>query len=277
MLLPSNLTLLLLTGAVVWWAPGVRRVSGGLVFQEADPPPVREAAERLLSEYRKHVLLLLSAAVAAILGLQWQLGDAHWTLIYTTFVVICGALTFRIQWKMRDLRIAHAQRREAYLAIDELEELPRWPWLAAAAVLVLAALYLAAIWPSIPARFPRHWDSAGNINGWSERTIRGVFGPLLIGGVILSGGYAVLQLARWVLRRQWQTWDEERREIELFRLRVITFVPAWTALGFSALGVWLPRGGGEPNKMALLAAFAAFFAGLAGVFILCARRTPGSR
>lgn len=173
MFLLFNLVVLLLTGAVGWWAPGARRVNGGLVFQEGDPASVKEAVQRLLSEYRKQVLLALAAAVVAVLGLQWRLGDSHWVLIYTTFAVICGALTFGIQWRMRDLRIAHAQRREAYLVIDELEELPRWPWLAAMAMLALAALYLAAIWHAIPASFPVQWDfSTGNPNGWSERTIR---------------------------------------------------------------------------------------------------------
>jgi hypothetical protein len=179
---------------------------------------------------------------------------------------------------MRDLRIAHAQRREAYLAIHELDELPRWPWLAAMAMLALAALYLAAIWHTIPARFPVHWDfSTGNPNGWSERTIRGVYGPLLSGGAIVAGLYGVLQIARRVLRRQWQTGDEERRGSELFRLRVITFVPAWIALGLSGLGLWMPRGGGEPNKIVFLAAAMAYLAGLVAIVNLCARQPRGSR
>jgi hypothetical protein len=278
MFLLFNLAVLLLTGAVAWWAPGWGSWAGGsLVFQQGDPPSVKEAGQRLLSEYRKHVLLALAAAVVAVLGLQRELEDSHWRLIYTTFALICAALTWRVHWTMRDFRIAHAQRREAYLVIDELEELPRWPWLAAMAVLVSPALYLAAIWHTIPVRFPIHLDFAGNANGWSERTIRGVFGPLLIGVVIVAALYGALRISRWFLRRQWQTWDEERRESELFRLRVITFLPVWIAIGSSALGLWLPRGGGEPNKIALLAAFMAYLAGLAVIVNLCARRTPGSR
>jgi uncharacterized membrane protein len=277
MFLLFNLVVLLLTGAVAWWAPGVRRVNGGLVFQEGASPSVKEAGQSLLSEYRKHVLLALAAAVVAVLGLQWRLGDSYWRLIYTIFLLLCGALTFRIQWRMRDLRIAHSQRREAFLAINELEELPRWPWLAAMTLLVLAALYLSAIWHTIPARFPVHWDSAGTANGWSERTIRGVFGPILIGGVIVAGLYGVLQIAHWVFRRQWQTWDDERRQSELFRLRVITFVPVWIALGLSGLGLWMPRGGGEPNLLAFLAAVAAYLAGLVVLVNLCARQPRGSR
>jgi hypothetical protein len=272
MFLLFNLAVLLLTGAVVWWAPGWGSWAGGsLVFQQGDPPSVKEAGQSLLSEYRKHVLLALAAAVVAVLGLQRELGDSHWRLIYTTFALICAALTWRVHWTMRDLRIAHAQRREAYLVIDELEGLPRWPWLAAMTILLLAALYLSAIWGTIPARFPIHWDFACNANGWSERTIRGVFGPLLIGVVIVAAFYGALRISRWFLRRQWQTLDEERRESELFRLRLIAFVPPWIALGCSVLALWLPRGSGPPNKLALLAALAGYFAGLVGIVILCAR------
>jgi hypothetical protein len=73
------------------------------------------------------------------------------------------------------------------------------------------------------------------------------------------------------LRRQWQTLDEERRESELFRLRVITFVPVWIAVGLSAVGLWMPRGGGEPNKLVFLAAVVAYLAGLVVIVNLCAR------
>ena len=49
------------------------------------------------------------------------------------------------------------------------------------AILVAAALYLAANWQSIPERFAVHWGYDGRPNGWSTRSIGGVYGPLLIG------------------------------------------------------------------------------------------------
>jgi uncharacterized membrane protein len=265
-----TLVALLLTGAVVWWAPGTRWANGSLVFQPGDAPPVKEAAQRLLSEYRRHVLLALAAAVLALLGFRWQLGESYARrLTFTIFALVCGALTWRVQWKMRDIRIVHAQHREAYLVIDELEELPRWPWLAATTVLVLSAIYLASLWQSIPARFPVHWNlSTGNANGWSVRTIWGVYRPLLLGLGLVAALYSMVHVGRWSLRRQWQTWDEERRESELLRLRVMTFTSTWVAVGLSALGLWLPFAG-QPNLLATLAALAAYLGGIAVIIVVC--------
>ena len=58
---------------------------------------------------------------------------------------------------------------------------PRWP---SFAVLAAAAAYLAARWDSIPSRWTIHWDAAGRPNGWSGRSWLGVFGPLLLAGII---------------------------------------------------------------------------------------------
>ena len=49
------------------------------------------------------------------------------------------------------------------------------------AILLAGALYLAANWGRIPERFPVHWGYDGQPNGWSTRSIGGVYGPLLIG------------------------------------------------------------------------------------------------
>lgn len=57
---------------------------------------------------------------------------------------------------------------------------PVWPLLPLAA----AALYVRSNWALVPARFPVHWDLAGQPNGWSSRTFWGVYGPLIIGGLI---------------------------------------------------------------------------------------------
>ncbi len=59
--------------------------------------------------------------------------------------------------------------------------LPRWVALAAVpfAFPLAAALYLRAHWNEIPARYPIHWGINGQPNGWAEKTVRGVYGPLL--------------------------------------------------------------------------------------------------
>lgn len=54
------------------------------------------------------------------------------------------------------------------------------------AILVAAALYLAANWQRIPERFAVHWGYDGRPNGWSTRSIGGVYGPLLIGFTVCA-------------------------------------------------------------------------------------------
>ena len=51
--------------------------------------------------------------------------------------------------------------------------------------LALEALWLRLNWNRIPAQWPEHWNAAGEVNGWGHRTLGGVFGPLLMGAIIL--------------------------------------------------------------------------------------------
>jgi uncharacterized membrane protein len=51
--------------------------------------------------------------------------------------------------------------------------------------LAASALWLRAHWNAIPARWPRHWDAQGRINGWSTRTTGSVMLPLIMGAAII--------------------------------------------------------------------------------------------
>ena len=66
------------------------------------------------------------------------------------------------------------------------------------AALAAAALYLRSRWASLPQRFPIHWGLDGRPNGWANRNLAGVFGPLLISAVVAG---SMLLLAA-LLRRQ---------------------------------------------------------------------------
>ena len=52
-------------------------------------------------------------------------------------------------------------------------------------ILAATAAYLRARWDQIPARFPVHWGIDGRPNGFSVRTPMGVYGPLLLGAIVL--------------------------------------------------------------------------------------------
>jgi uncharacterized membrane protein len=47
------------------------------------------------------------------------------------------------------------------------------------------ALWLRAHWESIPPRFPIHWSTQGVPNGWSSKSVAGVYGPLLFAALIV--------------------------------------------------------------------------------------------
>jgi uncharacterized membrane protein len=76
--------------------------------------------------------------------------------------------------------------------------LPGWIALAAVpyAVMLNVAVYLKGHWDEIPERFPVHWGANGQPNGWSEKTDRGVYGPLLFGAG-LSLLLLMLALGTW--------------------------------------------------------------------------------
>jgi len=83
---------------------------------------------------------------------------------------------------------------------------PRVPGGAAAVatpffLLAAASLYLLSNWESIPIRFPVHWDMQGHANGWSDRSVLGVFGPLLIAFVILVFISGVIVAQAYAARR----------------------------------------------------------------------------
>ncbi|HLK40459.1 MAG TPA: DUF5808 domain-containing protein [Polyangiaceae bacterium] len=70
---------------------------------------------------------------------------------------------------------------------------PLWP---AVAVVFCAAAYLSLRWDSIPDRWVVHWDARGVPNGWSARTVSGVYG--LLG--VAAGAIVVLEVVGAISR-----------------------------------------------------------------------------
>ncbi len=152
---------------------------------------------------------------------------------------LCGCY-FHAGVALARLRIAHTSVRTAHLFVEELNELPLWPWFAAIVVLSFATAYLIMMWDKIPSRFPFHWNHAGDPDKWAERTIWYVFRPLLIGIGAVTSIYGLQRFQRWFLRRQWSTFGQMMRARHLLGLRVITYSSTWVALGSAAVAVSLP-------------------------------------
>lgn len=67
-------------------------------------------------------------------------------------------------------------------------------------ILLAAAAYLGWHWEDIPARFPTHGNLAGAANGWTEKSVGGVFRGVslgfIAGAMMLFTSYAVLYWTR---------------------------------------------------------------------------------
>jgi uncharacterized membrane protein len=67
-------------------------------------------------------------------------------------------------------------------------------------ILFTATAYVAMYWDEVPARFPTHWNLAGKADGWTAKSVPGVFRGLAIGYVVcamsLFTSYAVLRWTR---------------------------------------------------------------------------------
>jgi uncharacterized membrane protein len=67
-------------------------------------------------------------------------------------------------------------------------------------ILLAATAYVALNWDDVPARFPTHWNLAGKADGWTEKSVAGVFRGLALGFVACSmflfTSYAVLNWTR---------------------------------------------------------------------------------
>jgi uncharacterized membrane protein len=132
---------------------------------------------------------MCSVAIAAVTMVWLGMPEEWLPVAGMSIPAAFGTLAFL--WERKQVaRTAPAadQIREADLLADD-DRLPRWIALALPPfVLPLAvAVWLRAHWDSIPARSPIHWDIDNVANGWSDKSVRGVFGPLMFaGGLMLS-------------------------------------------------------------------------------------------
>lgn len=198
-IIPLLLTLLLLHTLPV--LPRRSRLFGVDV-----PPEIRYGREgsRLLRRYQ--LWLLPFTLGAAVLIVFWT---ARPLLVVAGVAAACFAaiaLLSRCQAAAKRFALPSPSIREASLSADTGGLARRLLWFAPPLLLLAAtALYLHANWNHIPEAFPVHFDLNGNPNGWSHRTIPGVFGVLLIGAltiVFITALYIVMDLgSRHTTRR----------------------------------------------------------------------------
>ena len=161
------------------------------------PPQIRYGSDgrRILRRYELCLLPWTTAALlaSACLPLSWAVVWAEFAFLVP--LIAAGWIFSQLRAEVRPFALPPPSTREAALTDAEDRLFPRVLLFALPlAILIGTALYLNLHWNEIPARFPVHWGSDGTPNGWSTRSVLGVYGPLLLGAAIvlfLSGIYSL--------------------------------------------------------------------------------------
>jgi uncharacterized membrane protein len=170
--------------------PFFGRTSRGVLFGVTVPldflssPTARTALHR----YRRDTLFLVLTIVFAT---ALMLLTAHGRVLpiatsISTPLELLGAF---ILWRrgaraIKPYGIAVPLQRSASLFSMRIA-IPMLAIAAAFLPLIADALWLRLHWASIPTRFPQHWNASGKIDGWGTRSVASVFGPLIVGAVLL--------------------------------------------------------------------------------------------
>ena len=186
----------MIVGALLVALPNMTRRE--LLFAVPVPPDFRQshAGRRALAAFRLMVAAVVLAGVAVLLLSPTRLIDAILPAVILG-TVIAAFVAFYWQYRMLiPFAVTVTGRREAQLTTAP-DRLPWFAWLGACpfAALGAAALYLYLNWGRIPERFPIHWG-AGGPDEWANRSVRGVYGSLLL-GVELSVFFLILAMATW--------------------------------------------------------------------------------
>jgi len=148
-------------------------------------------------------------------------------------------------------------------------------------ILFAAAAYVGLHWEDIPARFPTHWNLAGKPDGWTAKSLGGVFRGVLVGfvacGMLLFTSYAILHWTR--LPRVTGTDGAQSRRVRRVNLTatlasgyLIALLLAWT----SAVSMFSDPSGQPPLPLAFrVAPFALVIIGAITVRVMRRTAAPG--
>jgi uncharacterized membrane protein len=198
-----------------------------IFFGVTVPPGFRDGplARTVSRRYAAEIWFL--AAVAAVIVATEPMPVVSGTILLGQ--TIGASVAFARAWNsVRPHAAMPATIREA--AIGPREHLPGGllgqlgPFL----LLFAATLYVALNWEHVPERFPTHWNLAGIPDGWTAKSIPGVFRGLTIGFVLcamsLFTSYAVLHWTR-LPRVTGPDGDQHRRVRRVNLLAMLSF--AW--------------------------------------------------
>lgn len=205
-------------------------------------PDFRDSAEAraILRRYRFQVAIHCAIGVA-IFALVIAFNAVAWLELAFLWPVV-GALIAVAVAHHHSLRYAVPAGgiRQATLRPRPVS-FPGGPYLSAGplAILAIAGFYVSLRWNEIPDRFPIHWDSDYQPNGWGTRSVSGVFMPMWLG----------LSICLMMMFFNWQVARNSRGSSAMRKLTIrVLMVFAYFMAGlFGWLTVALPLGRGAPS------------------------------
>jgi uncharacterized membrane protein len=183
-----------------------------------------DAGRRALRSYR--LLIVIPAALSLAGTALLPVPGFFVTAVFVTAVVGIAAFVAQNR-KLKPFAIQPPLVHQATLGPPE--PLPWFTWLGILPLLFLAgaAMYLHSHWDQIPERYPVHYTFDGTPNRWADRTVRGVYGPLVLGG----------ELTLWLFGLALAGWYGSRRSEPMRKPAMIVMLTAelMIALLFGAL------------------------------------------
>ena len=195
-----------------------------------------EPGRRAVARFRWMVVIPSALSWLAVLLFRGQLAAAA-LIVGLCVIPVSGVAAFVVQnQKLKPFAIQPTPVRELELDVEP-EPLPRflfWLGLPPLALLGGTALYLHSIWDRIPLSFPVHFDLNGAPNRWADRSVRGVYGPLMLGGELVIVMLAIA-IAGWYGTRRTEPLRKPMLDVML--------TVEWTmALLFSAVSLNVAAG-----------------------------------
>jgi uncharacterized membrane protein len=198
---------LLVGGAALWFAPNL--APRGVLFAVPVDPEMRSGAvgRRAIREYRWAIAIALAIAVG-LTTLSRAESTRGWMAGWGIVLITGLAAHYRQYRRFRPFAVQPSLA--GAITFSPGEGLPVWVWTCLAVSLLLlagTAFYLNANWDQIPDRWARHWDIQGRPNGWSKRTVKGVYGPLMIGAAAIALMAGIIAVT-WFGARQRQAREQ---------------------------------------------------------------------
>lgn len=239
--------IVLLNWVIYQFLPVMRR---DVYFAVRVTPEFRDSAigRRFLSEYR---YLNLGLAFATAGAMKFGFAKGGW---WAASGLVGGAIfqsvaMLGVLWWFRKRILPHAmsgvERRVEFSQGEEETKFPAWVWpLSMLPLLVLfaAGWILNTHWEEIPSRFAVHWGLDGQPDRWADKSVRGVYGILLIGLSTLAMTYAPTLGAMLGARRS----GGEGRVLRAFIYSMLT-LQTGIALLMAVIAVQPLRG--EPDEL----------------------------